>query len=128
MKVNKEEALGMMIAVENFVNRDHEADWKLWDDQINHIAKHAGSVDGVEAEIHVPDIANHVPSLKLSWDENKVKTSTQQLREDLRLGHPSIQTVGSSEHVGITTWMLNPGEERIVASRIQELLVAASKT
>ncbi|NND06614.1 MAG: selenocysteine synthase [Saprospiraceae bacterium] len=128
MKVNKEETLGMLIAVENFVHRDHKADWRLWEDQINHIAKNASSVDGVDAEIHVPDIANHIPSLKLSWDETKVKTSTQQLREDLRLGHPSIQTVGSNEHVGITTWMMNPGEERIVASRIKELLIEASKT
>ena len=57
-----------------------------------------------------------------------MKTSTQQLREDLRLGHPSIQTVGSNEYIGITTWMMNPGEERIVASRIKELLIEASKT
>ena len=127
MKVNKEEVLGMMIAVENFINRDHEADWALWEGQIQHIAEETGSVDGVMPEIHVPDIANHVPSLKLSWDQQKVNISTHDLREKLRMGHPSIQTVGSNEHVGITTWMMNPGEERIVAERIKSLLIEASK-
>ncbi|MDH3648435.1 MAG: hypothetical protein OEQ53_02075 [Saprospiraceae bacterium] len=122
MKVNKEEILGMLIALELYLGKDHKAEWKTWDEQIQHIANAAASVDGVEAEIHVPDIANHVPSLKLSWDQTKVKISPPDFRDKLTMGHPSIQTVGSQEHVGITTWMMNPGEERIVARRIKEVL------
>ena len=30
MKVNKEEILAMLLAVEDFITRDHAADWKLW--------------------------------------------------------------------------------------------------
>jgi len=30
--------------------------------------------------------------------------------------------MGGEETLDITTWMMNPGEERIVASRIKELL------
>ncbi len=37
MKVNKEEILGMYIALESYVARDHEADWELWDHQIDHM-------------------------------------------------------------------------------------------
>ncbi|NND32718.1 MAG: selenocysteine synthase [Saprospiraceae bacterium] len=122
MKVNKEETLGMLAALENFLTRDHEADWKLWKGQIEHIHDTVASVDGVMAEIHVPEIANHVPSLKVSWDQNKIKMDGNAVREKLRMGHPSIQTVGNNESLGITTWMMNPGEERIVASRIKEIL------
>jgi L-seryl-tRNA(Ser) seleniumtransferase len=122
MKVNKEEALGMLAALENFLTRDHEADWKLWEGQIKHIHDVTSSVDGVMAEIHVPEIANHVPSLKVSWDQSKIKMNGNDVREKLRMGHPSIQTVGDKDSLGITTWMLNPGEERIVATRIKEIL------
>ncbi|MCB0664877.1 MAG: PLP-dependent transferase [Saprospiraceae bacterium] len=122
MKVNKEETLGMLAALENFLSRDHEADWKLWKGQIQHIHDVAASVDGVMPEIHVPEIANHVPSLRIKWDMDKIKMDGNAVREKLRMGHPSIQTVGDRESLGITTWMMNPGEERIVASRIKEVL------
>jgi len=124
-KVNKEEILGMLVALELFLERDHEKTWEMWEKQINHIHEAVVSVDGVETEKHVPPIANHVPSLRIRWDQNKVKTTPNEVREALQLGHPSIQTVGGSESVDITTWMLNPGEERAVASRLKEILHAA---
>jgi uncharacterized pyridoxal phosphate-dependent enzyme len=122
MKVNKEEILAMLIAVESYINRDHEADWKLWEGQIKHISDTALSVEGVVTEIHVPEIANHVPSLRIRWDQNKIKQTPNEVRQALRDGHPSIETVGGGESVDITTWMMNPGEERIVARRVREIL------
>lgn len=122
MKVNKEEILAMLMAVENYLTRDHESDWKLWESQIKLIADAAATVDGVETEIHVPDIANHVPSLRIRWDNKKVKMTPDEARQALRNGHPSIETVGGDESIDITTWMMNPGEERIVASSIQKIL------
>ena len=124
MKVNKEEILTMMVAVENYLQRDHQADWKLWERQINLIAEAAAEVSGVTVEKHVPDIANHVPSLRIHLDDNITKISPNELRQALRDGHPSIETVGGDESVDITTWMMNAGEERIVAARIKEILTA----
>jgi len=122
MKVNKEEILGMFVALELYLGRDHAAEWALWEDQINLISDAAKSVEGVETEIHVPPFANHVPSLRIRWDENLVPITKDEMRRQLTLGHPSIQTVGSKEEVGITTWMMQPGQERIVAQRVKEVL------
>ncbi|MFC2125752.1 aminotransferase class V-fold PLP-dependent enzyme [Bacteroidota bacterium] len=126
MKVNKEEVLGMMVAVELYLSRDHEKDWKLWESQIMMISDAAKSVQGVETEIHVPEIANHVPSLRITWDEEKVNINPGDARKKLELGHPSIQTVGGRRYIGITTWMMDPGQERIVASRVREVLEEAA--
>ena len=125
MKVNKEEVLGMLVALELYLARDHDKDWKLWEDQIKLISDSALSVDGVETEIHVPPHANHVPSLRIRWDENIVKLSKDDMRKKLRDGHPSIETVGNEETVRITTWMMEPGQERIVAQRVKEVLANA---
>lgn len=122
MKVNKEEILAMLIAVENYIERDHDADWKMWEKQIQLIQDAVANIDGVTPEIHVPDIANHVPSIRIKIDSNKVKLTPPEARQALRDGHPSIETVGGNESVDITTWMLNPGEERIVARRLAEIL------
>ncbi len=122
MKVNKEEVLGMLATVESYLSRDHKKDWALWEMQIKMIHDAAASVPGVVPEIHVPKVANHVPSLRLSWDQDKIKMTPEDLRQKLREGHPSIETIGGSDAVGITTWMMQPGQERIVASRIKEIL------
>jgi L-seryl-tRNA(Ser) seleniumtransferase len=125
MKVNKEEVLGMLVALELYLARDHKKEWELWESQIKLISDSALSVKGVETEIHVPPHANHVPSLKIRWDENIVQISKPDMRKKLVDGHPSIETVGNKDEVGITTWMMEPGQERIVAQRVQEILANA---
>ena len=127
MKVNKEEILGMLVAVELFLQRDHAAQWKEWEKQVQMIHDAAVSVPGVKGEIHVPEIDNHVPALKISWSD-KVKATPNEIRDALRNGHPSIETMGGKDTIDITTWMMIPGEERIVARRIKELLEQASKS
>lgn len=122
MKVNKEEVLGMLAALELYLARDHKAEWEMWEKQINLISDSAKSIDGVQTIIHVPPHANHVPSLKIRWDENKVKISPNEVREKLRNGTPSIETVGNKNEIGITTWMMVPGQEKIVAKKIQKIL------
>ena len=128
MKVNKEEILGMLVAIEVYLNRDHQADWSLWVNQIKLINDAALSIPGVTTENHIPEIANHVPSIRLKWDTKKVKITPDEMRDALRKGHPSIETVGGSESIDITTWQMIPGEEGIVAKRIKEILQQASSS
>ena len=124
MKVNKEEVLGMLATVETYLSHDHEGDWTLWEKQINTIHDSVVSIPGVNPEIHVPEVANHVPSLRISLDPDRISISPDEVRQKLREGHPSIETVGGSDSVGITTWMMQPGQERIVAIRLREILEA----
>ena len=124
MKVNKEEVLGMMVALERYVHKDHEAEWKMWEAQVAHIADAVNDIDGVTTETFVPDIANHVPTLKIAWDNKKIKHTNNSFHEAMRKGHPSIEVAGwgSDNSVQITTWMLIPGQERVVAERARQVL------
>jgi L-seryl-tRNA(Ser) seleniumtransferase len=126
MKVNKEEVLGMLAALELYLQKDHKAEWAMWEAQIKLISDNALKIKGVETEIHVPKYANHVPSLRIRWDQSLVKISPSDAREQLKNGHPSIQTVGDNSTVGITTWMMVPGQERVVAKRVSEILSSAT--
>jgi L-seryl-tRNA(Ser) seleniumtransferase len=130
MKVNKEEILGMMVALELYVARDHAKEWKQWEGQIALIGDAARSVPGVTVETKVPAVANHIPTLHISWDAQKLPFTAAQLREKLRNGNPSIE-VADGQHnnkyaISITTWMLVPGQEKIVAARLKEALSAVS--
>jgi L-seryl-tRNA(Ser) seleniumtransferase len=98
----------------------------LWDKQVKLIHDAAASVSGCKPEIHIPPIANHVPSLHIRWDQTKIKATPDEVRKKLREGHPSIETVGDESSVDITTWMMIPGEERIVAQRVKDILQSAT--
>ncbi len=122
MKVNKEEVLGMMVALELFLSRNHEKKWELWQNQVQHINDVLQTVDSVKTQIYVPPYANHVPTLRFTWDEKAIGLTPDSLREKLRAGHPSIEIGKDEKSAGLTTWMMVPGQERIVAQRIKELL------
>ena len=126
MKVNKEEVLGMLAALELYLQKDHKAEWAMWEAQVKLISDSALEIKGVETEVHVPKYANHVPSLRIRWNQNLVKITPNEVRDQLKNGHPSIQTVGDNSTVGITTWMMVPGQERVVATRINEILSSAT--
>ena len=68
LKVNKEEMLGMFVAVEQYLARDHARERREFDARADVIRKAAPGVPGVKAEVFVPEVANHVPHVRVSWD------------------------------------------------------------
>lgn len=129
MKVNKEELLGMMVAVEQFLKRDHAAEWKEWEKRCKVISDGVASVPTVKTEVFQFEIANAVPHLRVQWDQSKVKISVKELMEKMKAGEPSIElNPGSEEATGLVVgvWMLEPSEAATVARRLREVLKAAS--
>lgn len=125
MKVNKEEILGMYVALEKYINQDHDAEWKMWESKIDTIVTSVNSIEGVTTEVSVPPIANHTPLLFIKWDESKVKTTNKDLMLKLRNGSPSIEVMANGNGINITVFMLQEGEEKIVAKRVREELLLA---
>lgn len=126
MKVNKEEILGMYVALEKFVNTDQSKLWKMWEDRTALIREAAQSVKGVTVTTLIPELGNHTPTLRIGWDTALLKISVKELQENLRKGDPSIEVVTGNNTLGITSWMLKPGEDRIVAARLKEELAKAA--
>ena len=48
MKVGKEEAVAMLMAVEMWVRRDHQAEWNRWTAWLDHIASRVATIDGTD--------------------------------------------------------------------------------
>jgi L-seryl-tRNA(Ser) seleniumtransferase len=126
MKVNKEEMLGMLVALEMYVARDHAADRRDFDRRAETIRSAAASVPGVTAEVFVPEVANHVPHVRISWDAAARGITPAQVVTALRDGEPSI-AIRSEGRGGMVVgvWMMRPGEDKIVARRLRQVLAAA---
>lgn len=127
MKVNKEEILGMYVALEQFINLDHGKEWKMWEDRAKIIADAVNKVKGAKAEIFVPPIANVTPTLRINWDQSVIRLTSRDMTANLRNGNPSIEAPKYVENaLIISVWMMQDGEEKIVARRLAEELNKAS--
>jgi L-seryl-tRNA(Ser) seleniumtransferase len=126
MKVGKEDMIAILAAVERFVHTDHKAEWREWERRIGVIETALKDIPTIQTERLVPEIANHVPHLQIAWDEARVKISREQVTKDLLEGNPPIQ-IGRVSGTGdkgilISVFMLQNGEEKIVAGRLREIL------
>ncbi|MCI0662736.1 MAG: PLP-dependent transferase [Acidobacteria bacterium] len=128
MKVNKEEMLGMMVAVEMYLKRDAAAEWKEWERRAVLINKSVAKNAAITTEIYIPQIANHVPHIRIKWEKAKLNLTADDVRKQMREGKPSIEIVpGSSpekeekQEIAIGVWQMQPGEAEIVAKRLSEV-------
>jgi L-seryl-tRNA(Ser) seleniumtransferase len=122
MKVNKEEMLGLLVAVESFLKRDHDKTWKEWERRASLIVDYVNGVPGVKAEMYLPEIFNRWPHIRVDWDPAKVKAKPREVVETLREGEPSIAVLPTQEGLDMGVITLKLGEDRIVARRLREVL------
>ena len=122
-KVGKEEIIGMVKAVELYLNEDHDALNKEWQDRLEYISSRITRVPGVSTSYFTPDIANHVPHMSISWDSG-IKLTPKEASDSLKNSDPSIIIGGGEGRPGLsmTAFMLQPGEHKIVAEQMEKLL------
>ena len=130
MKVNKEEMLGMLAAIDRYLSIDHADEAKDFQKRAETIRASAAGVPGVTAEIFVPEVANHVPHVRITWDAAAKGLSASDAVRLLKDGEPSIGTRNEGPAIVVGVWMMRPGEDKIVARRLRQVLQqpAASKT
>ena len=122
MKVNKEEMFGMLAAIELYVGKDHAAERREFDRRAETIRSAVVAVPGVKADIFVPEVANHVPHVRIAWASNGLKAAD--VVKAMRDGEPSIGTRAENETLVIGVWMMRPGEDAIVARRLKQVLAS----
>lgn len=131
MKVSKEDMVALLAAVERYVKLDHQAERAEWERRIGVIEKAVADVPTVACERIVPPIANRVPHVIVTWDERRVKITREQLTRELATGDPSI-LIGRVSGTGdkgvlISVFVLQEGEDRVVADRLRAILARASR-
>ncbi len=124
--------MGMLAAVEMWVKRDHQAEWKVWEGWLGTIEASVKRIDGVTTRISQPreGLSNRSPSLSIQWDGAKLGITGQELSKLLLDTEPRIQLAsGSGSRSGnmassasITPYMMMPGDDKVVADRLYAVL------
>ncbi|MCX6587798.1 MAG: aminotransferase class V-fold PLP-dependent enzyme [Acidobacteria bacterium] len=143
-KVGREETMGMVAAVEAWVKRDHKAEWAKWLSYLDTIARSVTRVAGVTAEVREPKgLSNRSPALQISWDPAQLHLTGEELAETVARTKPRIALGAGGQGMGgldrsrdaaapgagertsitVTAWMMQPGDDRVVADRLYALLV-----
>ncbi len=138
MKVAKEQIVGMVAAVDWFLSQSDASMETEFRRRAERIAAQLKSIPTLESRVVIPNVAaNAVPHLLLRYDTSRVKIQPAEVMTELRKGSPSIELNPSTGRKGgglpsdestivVGVWMLEPGEELIVARRLKEVLGKAA--
>jgi L-seryl-tRNA(Ser) seleniumtransferase len=140
MKVGKEEIIGLVAAVDWFLEQDDAAMEAEYRNRAAVIAERVQSVPSVQARVFIPPVANHVPHLLITYDMDRIKLTAIEVMQRMREGTPrielnpstgggpaSIGLPGGSNVIVVGVWMLQPGEDQIVAKRLRDVLTEGVK-
>jgi D-glucosaminate-6-phosphate ammonia-lyase len=123
MKVGKEEIAGLVTAVERFLNTDHEAEYRQLESRIHRIGEALAGLAAVRTELWVPEIANHVPHLIVTWDPARLPLSSATVYQRLLDGDPRVAVRERAPHsVIVSALMLRPEQDAVVADRLRAVL------
>ena len=135
MKVGREEMIGMLVAVESWVKRDHAAEWAEWVARCEHIAERVSRVPGVSAHVRREpgeSRSNRSPRLSIRWETARLGLTGQQVADLLYNGEPRIalgrgggrqgEDLPGDTGISIGSSMMAPGDEKVVAERVVEVL------
>jgi D-glucosaminate-6-phosphate ammonia-lyase len=135
-KVDRDEMFGMVAAVETWKQMDHDAVMKQWQSYLDLIKNKISGVKSVQTMVHYPStksqLSNVSPEMVITWDADVLNITGVEMADELAKNKPRIAVASgggrgrdsSINGIAVTTIGMQPGEEKIVADRIYEVLTA----
>ncbi len=130
MKVSKEEVVGMVVAVDSFVNkRNLQSEFREWEGWYAHISKRITEVPGVRTQVRPPQRGGPFPTLSVSWDPAQVGLTAEDIGRQLLEGEPRIMSHASGNGYSflIRPVAMRPDDYKAVAERLTEIFRSAPK-
>jgi L-seryl-tRNA(Ser) seleniumtransferase len=119
MKLDKQEVVGVVTAVERWLSINHEDRLLVFEERLESMQQELGATPGVKAEIEKVPLyfGSH---LSITIDADVVGKTAQDIADELDSGSPRIAvSVVDDRTLTATSHALNEGEELLVAERIR---------
>ncbi len=128
-KVCKEEIVGLIVALERYVARDHAADQSRWRLQCQTVVDALAQIPGVTPSVEHDDWTRPVPEVSVRLDSRWEGPSAEEVKRTLASGEPPIM-IGADlrpgEDLFVNPHGLAPGEAELVAERLMQALRSKS--
>jgi L-seryl-tRNA(Ser) seleniumtransferase len=122
-KVSKEAIIGLVTAIELFLQDDHDAEWTRHLDEARRILSAVEGIPGVRARLEENRSVYTAPTLLLRLDPRVVGHTPEEVMHALRRGEPPIMVRVSRGEVLVDPHCLRGDEASVVARRLREELL-----
>ncbi|MEZ5399972.1 MAG: aminotransferase class V-fold PLP-dependent enzyme [Bryobacteraceae bacterium] len=121
MKVNREEMIGLLVAVERYAKLDFDAIDRESARQAQFLIDEFQKI-GLQAEKLPFDRTRRVHRVWVRWDESAKMLTVRDVEAKLRDGDPRVVVLRNSRGgMEFTVFMNDPGDEKIAAKRMREI-------
>ncbi len=139
MKISKEEIVGLVKAIELYVTRDHAVEMAVWERRVMHVIEVLSDLEHARAWRQLPyGVGQQIPHAALTWDEQALGVTYEELVRKLLHGQPriAVQLVSPQSYafarfdasqVRIHPHTLRAGEEIVVAERVSKVLAGGQR-
>lgn len=121
MKVSKEEIVGMIVALNRYLELDHEAITESWNGKSQYLVDQLSGIPGLTARMKFSK--KGYADVELSWDEKLIPLTLKQAQDKLRTGTPRIYWFDPV----FMTRCLEDGEEILVARRLRQFFMEEAR-
>ena len=123
MKVDRQEIIGLVTAVEAWIDTDHEERLVGYGVRFSAIERAMEGVSGVKETKVVPTSSFYGLLLNVVLDTNVLGKTADVVNDELLEGPPRIRlAVEGDDTLTVNVHTLNEGEENVIAERLRELL------
>ena len=130
MKTGKEEIVGLVKAVELYMNRDHDAEMLVWERRVHYLIDQLSAIPTVNAWRQTPyGVGQLFPHIAMTWDIQRLEVSYQEFWEIMLAESPRIMTQqyddpfrNRERQIRLHVHTLQEGQEVLLARRVQEVL------
>jgi L-seryl-tRNA(Ser) seleniumtransferase len=113
MKVGKEEIIGLIAALERYIQLDENEMIAGWNTKAQWLADQLQDIPGLQASYEMNTFG--YADVELIWDESIIPLSRAEVMKRLKEGNPSVMYDGNT----VRTMQLEAGEEILVANRLR---------
>ena len=123
MKVSKENIVGMVAALELYMDTDEAAIIEGWRSKSDYVVRKLNGIPGLRVVVEDAPTDRQGPQPVIYFERGWKGLSPDDIRQKLLEGDPSIRVGGGSrDEIAIVMVNVQDGEEKIIVERLVELL------
>src|SRR5215831_8542781 len=122
LKVGREEMVGLCLAAEKYSRLDFAALDRQYASQAEYLSEALKKIPGVQVSYAPHDRTRRVYRVVAAWDEKALGMTYDRCEAELLGGNPRIAVLRHKQALMFVLFMHEPGDERIVARRMHEIL------
>ncbi|HYA21807.1 MAG TPA: aminotransferase class V-fold PLP-dependent enzyme, partial [Thermoproteota archaeon] len=128
MKISKEQVVGLVVALQRYVSKNHDTEMRGWTRMANRISYKLSAIPHVKAEVtrasgRVRPLC--IPRVEVRIDETAFGMTISELVNELKTGDPIVEVLpmADGKSLQVNPQCLSRGEDDTVVRRMRQILL-----